>query len=63
MEMAEGLRKMMKTGVCDLRNDEVNKGVCENDEVKMLNIRNRKRSEENQGEGRVEQDNGSGPPN
>ena len=59
MEMAEGLRKMMKTGVCDLRNDEVNKVVCENDEVKMLNIRNRKRSEEDQEEGRVEQDNTS----
>ena len=56
MEMAEGLRKMMKIGTCDLRNDEVNKVVCENDEVKMLNIRNRKRSEENQEEERVEQD-------
>ena len=59
MEMAEGLRKMMKTGVCELKNDEVNKVVYENDEVKMLNIRNRKRSEEDQEEGRVEQDNTS----
>ena len=48
MEMAEGLRKMMKTGVCELEKDEVNKVVYENEEVKMLNIRNRKRSEEDQ---------------
>ena len=52
MEMAEGLRKMMKTGVCELKKDEVNKVVYENEEVKMLNIRNRKRSEEDQDNGR-----------
>ena len=57
IEMAEGLRKMMKTGVCELKNDEVNKVMYENDEVKMLNIGKRKRSEEDQEEGRVEQDN------
>ena len=52
MEMSEGLRKMLKTGVCELKKDEVNKVVYENDEVKMLNIRNRKRSEEDQESGR-----------
>ena len=57
MEMAEGLRKMMKKGVCELKKDEVNKVVYENDEVKMVNIRNRKRQEEDKEEGRGEQDN------
>ena len=46
MEMAEGLRKLLKTGNCELRKEEVNKVVCEVDEVKMLNIRNRKKAEE-----------------
>ena len=46
MEMAEGLRKLMKTGVCDLQKKEVNKVVCERDEVRMLNIRNRKKIDE-----------------
>ena len=55
--MAEGLRKMMKTGVCELKKEEVNKVVYENDEVKMVNIRNRKRKEEGKEEGRIEEDN------
>ena len=38
----------MKIGDCELKKDEVNEVVYENDEVKMLNIRNRKRSEEDQ---------------
>ena len=46
MEMAEGLRKLLKTGNCEIRKEEVNKVVCEGDEVKILNIRNRKKSEE-----------------
>ena len=44
MEMAEGLRKLLKTGNCEIRKEEVNKVVCEGDEVKMLNIRNRKKA-------------------
>ena len=46
MEMAEGLRKLIRTGVCDLQKKEVNKVVCEKDEVRMLNIRNREKMEE-----------------
>ena len=45
MEMAEGLRKMLKTGVCELGKSEVNKVVYENEEIKMLNIRNRQKNE------------------
>ena len=45
MEMAEGVRKLMKTGVCELQKKEVNKVVCERDEVRMLNIRNMKKEE------------------
>ena len=45
MEMAEGLRNMLKTGVCELGKSEVNKVVYENEEIKMLNIRNRQKNE------------------
>ena len=46
MEMAEGLRKLLKNGRCEITKEEVNKVVCENEEIKMLNIRNRKKKEE-----------------
>ena len=46
MEMAEGLRKLLKEGKYMLMKEEVNKVVCENEEIKMLNIRNRKKKEE-----------------
>ena len=46
MEMAEGLRKLLKEGKCEMVKKEVNKVVCENDEIKMLNIRNRKQKAE-----------------
>ena len=46
MEMAEGLRKMLKEGVCNLKKEEVNKVVCEKEEIRMMNIRNRKKKEE-----------------
>ena len=49
MEMAEGLRKLLKTGNCKIKREELNKVVCENDEIKMLNIRNRKKTEEEEG--------------
>ena len=53
MEIAKGLRKLMRTGVCELQKKEVNKVVCERDEVRMLNIRNRKKIDEEK-----EEDNG-----
>ena len=43
MKMAEGLRKLLKEGKCDIVKEEVNKVVCENEEIKMLNIRNRRK--------------------
>merc|ERR1712114_79293 len=43
MEMADGLRKVLREGVCNLKNEELNKVVCENEEIRMLNIRNRKK--------------------
>ena len=46
MEMAEGLRQLLKEGKCEMVKKEVNKVVCENEEIKMLNIRNRKKKEE-----------------
>ena len=51
MEMAEGLRKMMQTGVCEMKKEEVNKVVYEKDEIRMVNIRNRKKNEEEKEEG------------
>ena len=44
--MAEGLRKLLKARKCMIMKQEVNKVVCENEEIKMLNIRNRKKKEE-----------------
>ena len=46
MEMAEGLRKLLKEGKCEMVKEEVNKVMCENEEIKMLNIRNRKKKAE-----------------
>ena len=46
MEMVGGLRKLLQSGKCEIRKEEVNKVVYENEEVKMLNIRNRKKKEE-----------------
>ena len=46
MEMAEGLRKMLKTGVCELRKEEVNKVIYDKEEIRMVHIRNRKKEEE-----------------
>ena len=46
MEMAEGLRNLLKTEKCEIEKEEVNKVVYENNEVKMMNIRNRKKQEE-----------------
>merc|ERR1712002_256857 len=46
MEMAEGLRQLLKERKCEMVKEEVNKVICENEEVKMLNIRNRKKKAE-----------------
>ena len=46
MEMAEGLRNLLKAGKCNIANQEINKVICQNKEIKMLNIRNRKKKEE-----------------
>ena len=46
MEMAEGLRKLLQTESCEMKKEEVNKVIYENDEIKMVNIRNRKKKEE-----------------
>ena len=43
MEMPEGLRQLLKEGKCRMVKDEVNKVICENEEIKMLSIRNRKK--------------------
>ena len=46
MEMAEGLRKLLKEVKCEMVKEEVNKVICENEEIKMLNISNRKKKAE-----------------
>merc|ERR1712082_496400 len=35
MEMADGLRKVLREGMYDLKNEELNKVVCENEEIRM----------------------------
>ena len=46
MEMAEGLRNLLRTGNCEIKKEELNKVVCESDEIEMVNIRNRKKTGE-----------------
>ena len=46
MEMAEGLRNLLKEGKCKITGQEINKVVCQNEEIRMLNIRNRKKKGE-----------------
>merc|ERR1711954_473007 len=36
MEMAEGLRQLLKEGNCEIVKEEVNKVVCENEKIKTL---------------------------
>ena len=43
MEMADGLRKLLQSGQCKIKKEEINKVIYENEEIKMLNIRNRKK--------------------
>ena len=47
MEITEGLRKLLKEGKCEMVKENINKVICENEKIKMLNIRNRKKKAEN----------------
>ena len=42
MSMTEGMRSLLKEGKCDMVSNDINKVICHNEEIKMLNIRNRK---------------------
>ena len=42
MSMTEGMRNLLKEGKCDMVSNDINKVICHNEEIKMLNIRNRK---------------------
>ena len=42
MPMTEGVRNLLKNGKCDMVSEDTNKVICHNEEIKMLNIRNRK---------------------
>ena len=43
--MTEGMRKLLKQGACSMVSQDINKVICQNDEIKMLNIRNRKKTQ------------------
>ena len=43
MPMTDGVRNLLKNGKCDMVQEDTNKVICQDDEIKMLNIRNRKR--------------------
>jgi len=61
MEMTEGLRKLLKEGKCEMVKEDINKVICENEEIKMLNIRNRKKKAENKEKLKEGQVNVKGP--
>merc|ERR1712240_409151 len=42
MSMTEGVRTLLIQGTCNMVPQDINKVICQNDEIKMLNIRNRK---------------------
>ena len=42
MPMTEGVRNLLKNGKCDMVQEDINKVICQNEEIKMLNIRNKK---------------------
>ena len=46
IEMVEGLRNLLKERKCKTAKQEINKVICQNKEIRMLNIRNRKKKEE-----------------
>ena len=41
MDMAEGLKKVLKDGECILEDKEINKVIYKDQEIRMMNIRNR----------------------
>ena len=43
MPMTDGIRNLLKHGICDMVQEDTNKVICQDDEIKMINIRNRKR--------------------
>ena len=43
MPMTDGIRNLLKNGKCDMVQEHTNKVICQDDEIKMINIRNRKR--------------------
>ena len=43
MPMTDGIRNLLKNGICDMVQEDTNKVICQDDEIKMMNIRNRKR--------------------
>merc|ERR1712239_2027 len=42
MPMTDGIRNLLKNGKCDMVQEHTNKVICQDDEIKMINIRNRK---------------------
>merc|ERR1712082_462906 len=42
MSITEGMINLLKEGKCDVVSNDINKVICHNEEIKMLNIRNRK---------------------
>ena len=40
--MTDGVRKLLKEGKCETMTENINKVICNEEEIKMLNIRNRK---------------------
>merc|ERR1712002_697760 len=42
MSMTDGVRELLKEGECEMTKENINKVICEKEEIKMLNIRNRK---------------------
>ena len=42
MPMTEGVRNLLKNGKCDMVSEDINKVICHNEEIKMINIWNRK---------------------
>ena len=43
MPMTDGIRNLLKHGTCDMVQENTNMVICQDDEIKMNNIRNRKR--------------------
>ena len=51
VDMADGLERMLKTGKCMLEDKEVNKVIYKDQEIRMLNIRNKVSKAEVESEG------------